>query len=242
MAKLIEASSHDTEVNRHSAFETDGPKAWTLFQVKDGGWLETTMALSHAALHAPELYNNRPKTEGMHTDTFVTCVRPAAVIFKNVIRKLNKCPFTLFELILDRSESKAEELLRLGHCCLDMFSRKFLDCFSSVEGLLSEDAHQILAAVACRMKLTTVSTERLHSTNARTARMRVETHSCHIEHLALQHAAFAGPAFVRAGMTLETNAVQKSKRGRPKKTAIPFGKRHADGENDMAPRKMRRGG
>ena len=236
MAKLLKSSSAETELARHMSFEVVGVGAWTIFQTLNSGWTEQVFQDCHAALTTKTLYDTQAETEMAHTDTLIYAARPGAVIFQLVHCILQNFPFQLFSLIVDRSPAKATELLNTTKCRLDVFSKKFLAHFSSPEQLLGDDAYQILCACASKMKLSTSSTERLHSVNARAARGRVETHSIDISHLALQHMAYAGPSFIRRDKVVSQVKRAKGKgRGRPKKKS-------ASGSAESASKRRRGGG
>ena len=216
MTRLLGSSSAETEFSRYMSFDDCGATSWTLFKALNTGWSDDALQESYEILACDTLYTNVAQTEIARTQIFATTVRPASVIFQLVHCLLENFPFELFKLIVDRTERKAEALLSTPKCRLDVFSMGFLSRFDTPDKLLSDDAHQVLCAIAAQMKLNTSSTERLHSVNGRAARSRVETHSIDIAHLGLQHMAFAGPSYLRKHKSADKLQVGR-RTGRPNK-------------------------
>ena len=102
-----------------------------------------------AIAQSSTLWNHASHTEGTASDIFRMCSRSASVLMELVVMKSLTFPLLLFSLLHD--DSQVDKILVYHSdftCCLDDFSKAFLDRFPSRESLLSSQAKTILTVIA----------------------------------------------------------------------------------------------
>ena len=133
------------------------------------------------------LWKHTLHTEGNATDILRMCSRASCVLMDLVMMKALSFPLLLFSLLHDDSQT---ELILTYHqdypCCLDSFSKSFLDKFPTAEQLASPEARHILTAIAQCTYCNIYNVERTHTRHTARARHRM-THEISLADLAMFH-------------------------------------------------------
>eukprot|EP00971_Amphidinium_carterae_P347908 6490176-Amphidinium_carterae.1 len=192
MHAVLHESSLDAELKAQRQFIDDG-RLRSKLQLLVAGELQQTLFTESLAvcLDMPR-WSLAAETEYMRSEVFRVSMRPAATIFELVFWPSRGLPCALFRILgAAEREVIAEELLNIAPCMRDRFTNGFLTTFPSVESLASEDAQQVLAAIALEVQTTTYSTERCHSKNLRRSKTRVQCTHADPKFLGMPHIAYA---------------------------------------------------
>ena len=169
-------------------------------------------------------------TEQMRSQIWVATLRPAALVFQQVICRMRSMPYQMFALLEQPTRAKAEELLRLPHCMLDDFARGIISVYGTPELLLSQHCLQTLAGAASMIRGSTFKTETAHSRNRRRAFGRVQTNPIELHTLSLAHAGCAMDSWLPLPEKQHAEARQRA------------GAEGGQAEGDAPAPKRRRGG
>ena len=101
---------------------------------------------------------------------------------------LQQYPFRLFTEIMS---GNFEEIVSTKRCCLDAFSKDFLQAFPTTERLASSLCMIVVTSLLSMMDLNTYSTERIHSKSQRRQRSKRQTHVGKVAELAAWHQSYA---------------------------------------------------
>ena len=103
-----------------------------------------------------------------------TSWRPIAVIYTLVQQRAACYPAKLF-LLLSQDRQAAQEFITCAGCLLDGFSLAFRQLYNTVDLVLGPCAQNTLTMIAQMAATSTLTTEVLHSRNARKLRTRVQS-------------------------------------------------------------------
>ena len=157
-----------------------------------------------------------PHTESMATNILRFSMRVIAATHHYLRVFFQGYPYRLVQL-LRRPDDANEDLherclcfLSAPVCVLDSFSRTFREHHSSVDSIASEDGQQALHLLMKQLDLSTYSTERLHSKNARRVHARVWTHELHL-HQASVASCEGIPLFARKARAFQSSAASRKR-------------------------------
>ena len=163
----------------------------------------------------PTLFAHLAETEKMRSDVFKYCLRAVAVLSCLLGPRHTTFPWKLFSLLDPEASAEGAAALLEARCMQDAWSQRFLNMYSTAEALAGEECRQLLCALSALIQGTTFSTERLHSSNTRRSKHRVQAKRMDVSTVALKHAAFASDSVLRRMMQPVSGA--KKRRGRRKK-------------------------
>ena len=162
---------------------------------KDGslGW---QALLEQGSVYASEDWPGALPTRGVASDIFIANARAAAVTYSSVLLKFSQYPYKLANLIHPKLEFEVEALCFLSakKCSLDAFSQHLRGMFPSVPLLATPLCRNMLGTAFSMYDITTFSTERLHSQNARQIFSRPQTHKLSLHQLAVLHSGIGAPS------------------------------------------------
>ena len=169
-----------------------------------GGPLHEAFAKSMDRLTDEDTWQHLPHTEFMASCVMRYMLRPLAVYYELVWKRIRSYPLQLFRLL--QEPSFAEHLMRVrtrDSCLFDQFSQAFVDMYDTAEKLQSTEASAVLTMQALQVVGNTHHTETLHSRNLRKARSRHQTHEMKLHHLGLWHQASAAPLWLPSQVPLK---------------------------------------
>jgi hypothetical protein len=137
------------------------------------------------------------KTVRANCQVFRMAARSGATCYELLVKRHSVYPYKLFRLLVD--EELVEEIISDSKrpCCLDHWSKSFLDVYGSdATKLLSDESRQELLHMALVTPTDTAGIERRHASNRRRATSRPHASPMHVSELAAwQMVSCAGPAF-----------------------------------------------
>ena len=231
MSSLLHSVGQDAELEElHQNMET-GRRDYRVLRWLRGEELNAFFTTSLSQLHDTLLWSEFPETEAMRSSLLKVCCAPAAIAWQLIVIRVQGCPYRVLGLLEEQgAEDLANSLRALPDCQLDSFTREFLLKYDSVEMMLSQEAKELLSAMACVLQTCTYNTERVHSKNLRRARKRVSVTIPDVKHIALSHMHAAGEQCFRPSVAAP-NPQNPRKRGRPAKsgTGQPQAKKRRGG-------------
>ena len=199
MAQLLSQCSDEWEVSQMHNLLEHGFREYrltNLVALLKKFYSESLKRFLDTTLWSPLL----PRTELTQTQVFRFNFRAPSFVWQTAGRNSSSWPWPLFKLLTSRTQETAAALVgtfRERPCLLDEWSRCFMTKYSSIQDLLSEEVHQILAALSTILRGTTYPTERAHSKNSRHVSKRVQCVSLDGASLGLVHAGSSGFQFLR---------------------------------------------
>eukprot|EP00971_Amphidinium_carterae_P337692 6474619-Amphidinium_carterae.4 len=218
LVHMTTAEWERTQIARHSSL---GFRDFRFTVLTSGALVKASLQESMALFKDTRVWAQFFDTEAFRSRRMKLLFRQAGVIFQLVHTKTQGFPYKVFSLLGSQTHELqhiANDLLHNTSSCLfDSWTASFLRIYDTVERLTSMEALLVLEMVARRAMGSTFTTESLHSKNLRRTISRNLTHKPDIGHVALAHAAIAGPSWTRQG-----SAGYRSQRrsGRPRKAKL----------------------
>eukprot|EP00971_Amphidinium_carterae_P326247 6456931-Amphidinium_carterae.4 len=197
----------------------------------DASLAASVLQLQSRMYRVDSWWHSAPHTQHAASDIFRLTARSAGIIYANVLLRFSGYPYRLAEMVRpgDAQDEACAAFLRARPCMLDVFSQELRNDFPTMEALKSDECQAMIRCGLEALDMTTFSTERLHSQNARRILSRKMTHPLCVDQVSVFHAGMAAPDFAQDFHDVEF-AVAKSQR--PASTSV----------NENAGKKRRGGG
>ena len=187
MADIVRDVGAVAELKAQSHFIRETGRPYRICKLAEGALVRKHIAFTLDAFADRALWAHMTSNQAAVSDVWATLVRSPAVLYTLVAHKSNCNPTRLFRLLLADRASEAQRLLSAPPCVLDAFARSYREQFNTLEALNSEAAVQVLFGLAQMAETCTLSTEVLHSRNARRLRTRVHSHPMDLSTMAAAH-------------------------------------------------------
>eukprot|EP00971_Amphidinium_carterae_P352972 6492784-Amphidinium_carterae.3 len=144
-------------------------------------------------------WHSAPCTQHAASDIFRLTARSAGMLYANVLLRFSGYPYRLAEMVRpgDAQDEARRAFLDARPCMLDVFSLELRNDFPTMEALRSDECQVMIRCALEALDMSTFSTERLHSQNARRIISRNMTHPLRMEQAGMFHAGMAAPEFAQ---------------------------------------------
>eukprot|EP00971_Amphidinium_carterae_P349074 6490833-Amphidinium_carterae.1 len=207
--KLVSLVAARWELHNLSSQAVSGQRSYRV-QVL-GEILQEYKQRSAAILVDASIWSSVTVTEADISRTWKGLFCPTAVVYQLFELEVNSCPLRTFRL-LSGSNEEALQFLQLPACLLDEFSSHFRALHNTVESIQSDDAQEVLAALAHMAETNTFKTEVLHSVNGRRLSTRHHTHAMDLPTLAWPHFASTSPGYMRSTASSEAISLLRERK------------------------------
>ena len=210
MSHLLDISSENFEVHNLHRLHTEGKWDSPVMALWRSDVFYEACKLATEQMGSHSLFAHMAETEALRSNIFKFSVRAAAVLWHLLFERYKRYPWALFALLHNPSPEVAAGILRES-CLHDAWTIKFLQYVDSPEKLLSSDMLQTLRACSALIVGTTYGVERMHSSNTKRAKHRVQCKRMDVSRVSLKHAAVATKTWMRDAQLTQLHR----KRGRP---------------------------